>query len=384
MKNVFHITTVHKRHDVRIYLKEIFSLCNKYSCYLVVCDGLGYVVNEGNKAASIVDIGVASGNRLVRVFKNYRSILSFAKKQSKTYDADSVMVAHFHDPENLLLAYMLSKRGWVVVWDSHEDFPRQLLFKTWIPLFIRKPLSYCAEMLENFVVRRISGVVAATPLIEERFKKINSNTVCVKNYPILDEFIGIPIEKDANKIICYIGSINFERGIKELMDALVMLGAEYKLVLCGVFDAKETEDYVRAHSAWGQVDYRGMVDRRGVQNALSDSNVGMVTLHPSPNQFEALPIKLFEYMAAGLPVVASNFPLWETIVSEAGCGKLVDPLSVEEIAVAIRDICENPELSSRYAYAGREAALTNYSWASEEKVLLKFYEGFFDDAESKS
>ncbi|QBZ83714.1 Phosphatidyl-myo-inositol mannosyltransferase [Hydrogenovibrio crunogenus] len=381
--NIFHITTVHKRHDVRVYLKEFKSLSKQYECSLVVSDGLGSVFNADDNSR-IVDIGVAPGNRLVRVVQNYRSILDFANKHSNVQSANSVMVAHFHDPENLFLAYMLSKRGWVVVWDSHEDFPRQLLFKTWIPLFIRKPFSFFTEMLENFVVKRISGVVAATPLIEERFKKLNPNTVCVKNYPILDEFIGIPFEKKSSKVICYIGSINFERGIKELLDALVVLGADYKLILCGVFDAQETENYVRAHAAWAQLDYRGMVDREGVCQALADSNVGMVTLHPSPNQFEALPIKLFEYMAAGLPVVASNFPLWESIVNEAGCGKLVDPLSVKEIAVAIRDICENVDLSSRYARAGREAALANYSWASEEKVLLKFYEGFFADAKSKS
>ncbi|UXD87947.1 glycosyltransferase [Thalassolituus hydrocarboniclasticus] len=370
MSSIFHITTVHKRHDIRIYLKELISLSRAYDSTLIVFDGHG---NDDDSVVKIVDLGERVGNRLFRVFSHYRGVIAYLADIKRTVVSSEKVVVHFHDPENLILAYILTFKGFKVIWDSHEDFPRQLLYKMWLPVLIRKPLSSVAEIIENFVSKRIAGVVAATPLIESRFKSINNNTVCVKNYPILDEFLDLPVIKEGEKVICYIGSINVERGIVELMDALGVLGPEYKLILCGTFDSPNTERLVNSHCCWSQVDFRGMLGREGVRKALSESNVGMVTLHPSPNQVEALPIKLFEYMAAGVPVIASNFPLWETIVNESSCGKVVDPYSVDEIVDAIKSICGNVGLARSYGESGRAAVMQKYSWESEEKKLLEFY-----------
>ena len=99
----------------------------------------------------------------------------------------------------------------------------------------------------------------------------------------------------------------------------------------------------------------------------------MVTLAPLPNYLESYPTKLFEYMASGVPVVASDFPLWRQIVEDAGCGLLVDPESPEEIAEAIDWLMDHPEEAAQMGANGKVAARQTFNWPSEAEKLLALY-----------
>src|SRR5690606_2331394 len=110
-----------------------------------------------------------------------------------------------------------------------------------------------------------------------------------------------------------------------------------------------------------------------VRSALYDSIAGLVTLHPKINYFDALPIKMFEYMAAGLPVIASDFPLWRQIIEADDCGICVDPLSPEAISEAINYLAANPAVAERMGRNGQRAVEEKYNWSAEERALLEFY-----------
>ena len=97
-------------------------------------------------------------------------------------------------------------------------------------------------------------------------------------------------------------------------------------------------------------------------------------LHPKPNYVESQPVKLYEYMTAGLPVIASDFPYWRRIVDEAGCGLLVDPKDPEAIADAIEWLWRNPEEAEEMGKRGREAVFARYNWRAEVPKLLGLYE----------
>ena len=363
---VIHVTTVHKRHDIRIFVKECTTLSQIHDVELWVFDGKGDE-NIG-PALNIKDGDLLIGTRIGNIMRVLNYVLKMAKSQSKPNTA-----FHFHDPENLFVAYLLASRGYKVIWDSHEDFPRQLSTKHWVPRRFRRTLEFISETIEDFIVSRLSGIVAATSLIESRFKLINSNVVCVKNYPVLDEFIGIAVKDTPNKKLCYVGSITRERGIIEILEVLKSLGSEYTLILCGVYDTDSLKQEVERHSSYSQIDFRGYQNRKGIAKALSESFAGLVTLHPSPNQIESLPIKLFEYMAAGLPVIASDFPLWRNIVETSECGYLVNPLSIEDIAKSVVDLHSDPANFKELSINGRRAAIEHYSWVSEGEKLIKFY-----------
>ena len=105
------------------------------------------------------------------------------------------------------------------------------------------------------------------------------------------------------------------------------------------------------------------------------ARVGLVLCHPAPNYLEALPNKLFETMAAGVPVVASDFPLWRGLVQGSGCGIVVDPLDASAVARAIRRLLENPEQAEAMGRRGQEAVRMRYNWAGEAEKLLALYRG---------
>ena len=115
-----------------------------------------------------------------------------------------------------------------------------------------------------------------------------------------------------------------------------------------------------------------MLGRREVADVMSRSDVGIVVLHSSPAYMEALPVKLFEYMAARIPLVASDFPIWREIVEGAECGYLVEPEEVDQLADAISRILGNQERAEEMGRRGRVAVEELYSWESEEKRLLSF------------
>jgi len=78
-------------------------------------------------------------------------------------------------------------------------------------------------------------------------------------------------------------------------------------------------------------------------------------------------------MAAGIPVIASDFPLWREIIAKWECGLLVDPLEPRAIAEAIQWLLEHPDEASMMGERGREAAAAEFNWADEGAGLCQFY-----------
>lgn len=361
---IAHLTSVHPRYDARIFLKECRSLATSgHEVILIVADGNGDEVRDGVR---IIDVGKLKG-RATRMFKTVNKVYEVAKK----LDAD---IYHLHDPELLRVARSLMGTGEKsVLFDAHEDMPRQILAKQWIPRPFRPGISWAAEIVEDYIVRRLSGVVAATPHIADRFERVNNYAIDINNYPLMDELAARSDSCKQRSQICYIGGLTQARGIESLIQALPLM-PDVVLALCGQFQEKELEDRVRALPGWEQVDYRGYVDRKGVQQVLNESVVGIVTLLPTPAYIDALPVKMFEYMSAGLPVVASNFPLWREIIEGAKAGLCVDPQSPEAIAKTVRQLLDEPLLLEEMGRAGRSAVVNKYNWSSEAVKLKKFYD----------
>ena len=121
------------------------------------------------------------------------------------------------------------------------------------------------------------------------------------------------------------------------------------------------------------MDALGFVNRKGVRATLARSMAGLVLLHPIINYIDALPRKMFEYMSAGIPVIASNFPLWKEIVEGNQCGLTVNPLSPEKIVRAIEHLITHPEKARRMGKNGQRAVLAKYNWKQENAKLLGLY-----------
>jgi glycosyltransferase involved in cell wall biosynthesis len=124
---------------------------------------------------------------------------------------------------------------------------------------------------------------------------------------------------------------------------------------------------------WKYVDFHGFLDRDAVVEQLNRSQVGLVLFHPVPNHVNSQPNKLFEYMISGIPILASDFPLWKQFVDEPGTGLTVDPLDPSAIAEAIIRILTHPQEAEEMGNTGRALALTRYIWSQEAEKLVNFY-----------
>jgi len=362
MIKVCHITTVHPERDVRIFYKECKSLAKHgFDVKLIVVNGKS-ILEDG---VEVIGVHCDYSGRLHRFLKAPK----VAYQKALQVDAE---IYHFHDPEFLPYARKLQKNGKKVIYDVHEDVPRQILSKYWINKNIRKIISSALERYENSICRKLDFIVTATPFIRNRFLKLNQNVIDVNNFPVLNFEKKLTDWKNREKKTCYIGSLTKVRGISELVKSMSFTEG-ITLELGGTFSPEEYRNEILKTKGWDRVNEYGFVDRKTAEKIMGKSIAGLVVLHPIINYIDSLPVKMFEYMGAGIPVIASNFPLWKEIVEGNNCGICVDPLDPGQIANAISYIQKNPEKAEQMGLRGSKMVKEKYNWEIEKKKLVSIY-----------
>ncbi|MGH7586951.1 MAG: glycosyltransferase family 4 protein [Gemmatimonadales bacterium] len=363
---VAHLTSAHPRHDVRIWAKECRTLAAAgHEVTLVVADDLGEELRGGVR---ILGVG-SSGSRWGRMCGASRRVVRAALETNPD-------IVHLHDPELLPAVGLLRRERRRVVYDAHEDLPGQILSKPYLWRAARRPIATAARVFLAYACRQVDAVVAARPDIGVRLARVNPATVVVNNYPLADELFAEPCVDMSGRppVVTYVGGMSAIRGIPELVDAMALVREDVRLQLVGGFTDRQLGAQLRTRPGWGRVKERGWLDRAGVRAALAGSIAGVVTFKPAPNHLEAQPTKLFEYMSAGIPVIASGFPAWRQVVEELGCGVCVEPGDPAGIARAIDWLARNPGQRRQMGANGRRAIQARYNWASEEATLTGLYD----------
>ena len=362
---IIHFTTVHPRHDLRIRYKQVSALQDTYpgDVALYVQDGLGH---ERDPAGfDIVDTGPRPKGRLRRMTVGaWRMFRAVRKARPK--------VAHFHDPELMPWAIMLSFTGIKVVYDVHEDLPRQILHKGYFSKPVARILSTVAETIERAATPFMSAIIVVVPAMLQRFPA--KKTYLIANFPILDEAPSNVDHSNKEPRFVYAGGITEARGALKMLESInLMERAETKLALLGNFVPESLEDKLSKMPGWSRTDSFGWSDRQTVQKEYARASAGLVLLEPTPQYLISYPVKMFEYMAAGLPIIASDFPLWKEIVDDAGCGLTVDPKDPKAIADAMKYMLDNPAHALEMGKRGRQAAEEKYNWNAEKATLNELY-----------
>jgi len=357
---ITHITTVHPIFDTRIFYKECKSLAK---CGFTINLIVSHDKEETIEGVHVIPLPFFKGRPARMFLKPLLAFFAALKTKADLY--------HFHDPELLPIGMLLKLLGKKVVYDAHEDVPSQILSKYWIPLYLRRFVSLVIKGVESFCCRFFDGIITATPHIRSKLLTKNKNTIDINNYPILEEFTKLNEKTDKEKIICYIGGITKERGIVELLKAIE--GTDITLYLAGTATPKSLIKNLEQTKGWKNVVYFGQVTREKVSSILSNSAAGVVLFHPLDNHLQSLPNKLFEYMGAGLPVLASNFPYWKKLLQSTDNAYFADPLNPEDIRTTINSLLSDKEKSYSMGIRGLTAVQEIYNWGKEEKKFIDFY-----------
>ena len=245
---VVHLTSVHRPFDVRIFHKECMTLAKAgYEVVLIA-------PHQGDQTFNKVRTRMVPQprSRLERMIRTTWQIFRAALNERAN-------VYHFHDPELIPVGLLLRLLGKRVVYDAHEEVPKQILSKYWIPPWLRGWVADLAGAAELLGGLSFDAVVAATPAIGKRFPR--EKTFVVQNFPIPDELASDGFASYAERpfTVTYIGGMSAVRGIKEIIHAIDIIpeSLRVRLVLAGAFDPPELEDEVKKITGWGRVDFWG-------------------------------------------------------------------------------------------------------------------------------
>ncbi len=355
-------TTVHPRNDVRVFYKTCVALAEAgHDVTLVVADGEG---DEFKQGVNIIDIGDFRLKRLARYFKARKIMFNEIIK----LDAD---VYEFHDPELLGIGVKLKNLGNKVVFDSHEDVPKQILYKSWLgPLFIRKIISKFYNNREKLKVKKLDGLISVIDEITDKFTC--GRKITIHNFPVIDKWKDSAINIDEREDwVTYVGSLTIERGVVDYINAIGELPDNYRLKLIGNFSPKSLLDDCKKLRNWDRVDYLGYLPVNDVTRIVGMSKIGLSVLHPMDNYLTSLPTKGFEYMAAGTPFILSDFKYWRPYFE--GCGVFVEPANVEHIANAMNKLIIDEKYLKGLHDSCAESA-NKFSWKVESRKLVSFLE----------
>ena len=357
-------STVHQAMDDRIFHKEARSLAQ--AAHNVV------IIASHPKEERIDDVHIKplwkARSRLERMLRGTSLLPSLLRERGTIY--------HFHDPELILVGLLLRLLGKKAIYDSHEDMPKDMLLKKYVPVSLRPILSGLARLFETWAGRILSAVIVPS---EDYSPHIRSRVV-VHNYPILDYVCpAVKVRGDVQSrhpFLVYCGTMTAVRGASEMLKSAEIASEHVpvRLRLIGPIGDERLRAEIASAEQKGLVEYLGEIPHRDVYGYCTGAVAGLLLYHSSPFHQFIVPIKLFELMACEVPVIASDLPFFHKTVYDQGCGLVVNPLDVQAVADAIIYLVEHPQEARRMGERGRELVRTKYNWKSESKKLLALYE----------
>ena len=366
---VCHVTSAHDRYDTRILIKECVSLQKKeYEVFLVVNDNKEDELFNG---VNIRSTRFFPENRKDRFFKSKK----FLKNTVRSINAD---IYHLHDPDLFFLVRYLKRKNKKVVFDSHEDYPSNILEKQWIPRCFRKIVSKVFKLYEGYIIKKVDGAITCYDLTFERYTKYNKNVKMILNFPVIVSTRNILKNSFESNNIAYAGGISEQWCHEEILKALDKV-KKVKYILAGSLDSNYGNRLKSSDLFNKYVDYKGIVTQAEViENVYNQAFAGMVLLdyisQCQGKKGNMSNTKFFECMYAGLPLICTDFELWQKVVKEEECGICVNPHNINEIADAIDFLFHNKKTAQKMGENGYKAIISKYNWEIESQKLYNLYD----------
>ena len=303
---------------------------------------------------------------------------SFWWHAARALTALSADVYHAHDLDALWpAARVATRQGSLLVYDSHEFWTEQS------GVVSRPTIRRFWGWLEQRLVRHVHHTITVSKgikaALEARYQ-LDRVTV-LRNMPrFRDPVAGNRIREtlgldDDRPVILYQGGFLTENGVLEQIDAAAQFDAAVLVLMGGGPCEGELRQKVDHLQLSDSVFFLPRVPFPELHEYTCSADVGLCLIKNSGKSFfYSMPNKLFEYLMAGLPVVASDFPEMGPVVRDSGAGILADPRDPAAVAEQINLLIADTERMARCAAAARKAALT-YSWEHEVEKLTALYAG---------
>ena len=269
-----------------------------------------------------------------------------------------------NDTDTLLANYLASKiRRKKLVFDAHECFPE-------VPELTHRPkVKRVWEKIENWIFPHLTSCYTVCDSIADYYnKKYQINMKVVRNVPHYTQ----PFEKKLlsysdKKVIIYQGALNIGRGLEWIIDAMPLINNAV-LVIIGDGDiAGELQTRATDMKLTGKVFFLGRIAGAELHKYTPSANLGLCLLeNKGLNYYFSLPNRIFDYVHARVPVLATDFPEINNIVTQYKTGILVNHYEPEYLAEVINDFFAKEFDTNHF-----EDIAKQFCWENEEKILMQ-------------
>ncbi|WP_119072841.1 glycosyltransferase [Aggregatilinea lenta] len=364
MPSICILTTVHDPFDSRVFHKQARSLAR--AGYAVI------LIGQGAPDRTIDGVRLQPFPAKPPARQAWRRWLRLPQmwQRARRERADAYLL---HDPELTPVGLILKLGGRCVVYDVHEHVPYQILDKAWIPARLRKPVAWLYDYYERAIVGRFDAIVVAFEQIAARFPR--AHPVIIRNVPELDRWQRANAggcSPDGKVIAVYAGAVQPDRCVLELAQAAALLDPALKVEVWVAGRAVSPEYEAQIRAAGGdRVRLLGTLPHEQIPALLAGAHIGLMSLRPQPNSTVNWPIKLFEYMAAGLPMLMTRSAFWADLAGDSAIQvNIEDP---RDIARGLEALARDPVLRASLGHQGYERARNCYDWAEQERALVALF-----------
>ena len=372
------LTTCHKPDDDRIYYKEICSLISKYSKVLLIAPVSSSEIYELSPCVELYSIPRRRG-----IFGRLLTVLEAAMKVVRLRPD----ICHFHDLDFVImvpLIKMLCRTA--MVYDVHEVYPESMLISPNILLPFRPLAAMIVNIIEKTCAKYCSLIVTADLPNSQSFLSTGVPTVTLFNYPRLSLFQLSPKPAQelssvisGRRILIYQGTISRDRGLFHMLDGMRILKEEVPevlLLIVGLNNVSlraEADVQIQRDGLGDHIHIIPWVAHTEIASYIALAEIGLVPLQPSVKYSKNIPIKVFEYMACGIPLLASDIPSIAYYIKKSMAGVLYDATDAQAFAYQIKRMLDDSAMLQIMSKAGREYVVHHWNWCEMEKLLLKAY-----------
>jgi glycosyltransferase involved in cell wall biosynthesis len=297
----------------------------------------------------------------------HRSALFFAEYNIKLFFVllfSKVDILLSNDTDTLLANFLVSKiRRKKLVFDAHEIYPE-------LPELAHRPkVKLIWEKIENWIFPNLQHCYTVCQSISDYYnQKYGVNMKVVRNVPYYSKYMGNKLlDHSGKKIILYQGALNIGRGLEWVIDAMPFVKNAVLVIIGDGVIANALKKKVNNLQLNKNVFFLNRISGSELYKYTPSADLGLCLLeNRGLNYYYSLPNRIFDYLHAGVPVLATNFPEIANIVNHYQIGILVDHYEPKYLANVLNDFFTKEFDTSHFDEIAKE-----FCWKNEEELLLK-------------